>query len=333
MWKLLIAGATFALFMLVSDDAQTVAQTVSQCPVILTPPSWPGRAAVWREPVNYKTIVDLMAADARFRGPRGYTGAAGAPGKPVIDYKLLREILAADTRFRSAEIDYGRLAQMVANDPRFDAPAPPVPSPPASIYIESAPAHAFEGGAPTLPNPPTPAAASAKGEFNVSWLQIGLLAAGAAGVGLPLWLIRGLKVGEVAVRSGGAIVHRRRERRRESGYQSHQTPQEPPRQETQQETQETPSPQDNETSERSHGGRQWNPGGSYPVTVATPPPPQVMYTRNEYIDVERDTFAQCYSAACADLVRKFPGNTGSIETLDNLIDQHLAGRGLTWRRR
>ena len=63
-----------------------------------------------------------------------------------------------------------------------------------------------------------------------------------------------------------------------------------------------------------------------PVTVDTPPPPQQIITETKFAPYERDTYAQAHAWAREELVRKYPGSTGLLETEQSLIRQFLAAK-------
>ncbi|WP_437226015.1 trypsin-like peptidase domain-containing protein [Planctomicrobium sp. SH661] len=67
------------------------------------------------------------------------------------------------------------------------------------------------------------------------------------------------------------------------------------------------------------------------VTVESPPPPQAIVRENQFVPYERDTYAEAFAWASAELARKYPGSVSTLETLRGLIDQYLAARGLTGR--
>lgn len=64
------------------------------------------------------------------------------------------------------------------------------------------------------------------------------------------------------------------------------------------------------------------------VTVDSPPPPQAIVPETRFAPYERDTFAEAFSWAESELVRKYPGAVGTLESLRGLIDQYLAAKGL-----
>lgn len=64
------------------------------------------------------------------------------------------------------------------------------------------------------------------------------------------------------------------------------------------------------------------------VTVGSPPPPQAIVPETRFAPYERDTFAEAFAWAETELVRKYPGAVGTLESLRGLIDQYLAARGV-----
>ncbi|QDU39675.1 hypothetical protein Mal4_40210 [Maioricimonas rarisocia] len=63
------------------------------------------------------------------------------------------------------------------------------------------------------------------------------------------------------------------------------------------------------------------------VSVDAPPPPQAIVPETRFAPYERDTFAEAFAWAEAELARKYPGSVGTLESLRGLIDQYLAARG------
>jgi len=64
------------------------------------------------------------------------------------------------------------------------------------------------------------------------------------------------------------------------------------------------------------------------VTVDSPPPPQAIIPETRFAPYERDTFAEAFAWAEAEMARKYPGSVGTMESIKGLIDQFLAGRGV-----
>jgi hypothetical protein len=64
------------------------------------------------------------------------------------------------------------------------------------------------------------------------------------------------------------------------------------------------------------------------ITVDSPPPPQAIVPETRFAPYERDTFAEAFAWAEAELVRKYPGSVSMLEAMKGLIDQFLSGKGL-----
>ncbi len=64
------------------------------------------------------------------------------------------------------------------------------------------------------------------------------------------------------------------------------------------------------------------------VTIENPPPPQAIVPETRFAPYERDTFAEAFAWAEAELVRKYPGSVSTLETMKGLIDQFLSAKGI-----
>jgi thiol-disulfide isomerase/thioredoxin len=64
------------------------------------------------------------------------------------------------------------------------------------------------------------------------------------------------------------------------------------------------------------------------ITVDAPPPPQAIVAETRFAPYERDTFAEAFAWAEAELVRKYPGAVSTLETLKGLINQFLSAKGV-----
>jgi thiol-disulfide isomerase/thioredoxin len=64
------------------------------------------------------------------------------------------------------------------------------------------------------------------------------------------------------------------------------------------------------------------------VTVESPPPPQAIVTETRFAPYERDTFAEAFAWAEAELVRKYPGSVSTLEAMKGLINQFLSAKGV-----
>ena len=64
------------------------------------------------------------------------------------------------------------------------------------------------------------------------------------------------------------------------------------------------------------------------ITVESPPPPQAIIPETRFAPYERDTFAEAFAWAEAELVRKYPGAVSILETMKGMIDQFLSAKGI-----
>lgn len=64
-----------------------------------------------------------------------------------------------------------------------------------------------------------------------------------------------------------------------------------------------------------------------PVAMPTPPQPAQVVTQNQYVPIDTDTTADALAWATAELVKTYPGATGTVEMLQSLISQHKAAGG------
>ena len=64
------------------------------------------------------------------------------------------------------------------------------------------------------------------------------------------------------------------------------------------------------------------------VTIDSPPPPQAIVPETRFAPYERDTFAEAFAWAEAEMARKYPGSVSTLETLKGLINQFLAAKGV-----
>ena len=64
------------------------------------------------------------------------------------------------------------------------------------------------------------------------------------------------------------------------------------------------------------------------VTVESAPPPQAIVTETRFAPYERDTFAEAFAWAEAELVRKYPGSVSTLEAMKGLINQFLSAKGV-----
>ena len=64
------------------------------------------------------------------------------------------------------------------------------------------------------------------------------------------------------------------------------------------------------------------------ITIDSPPPPQAIVPETRFAPYERDTYAEAFAWAEAEMARKYPGSVGTLETIKGLIDQYLSSKGL-----
>ncbi|MCA9091558.1 MAG: trypsin-like peptidase domain-containing protein [Planctomycetaceae bacterium] len=64
------------------------------------------------------------------------------------------------------------------------------------------------------------------------------------------------------------------------------------------------------------------------VTIDSPPLPQAIVPETHFAPYERDTFAEAFAWAEAEIARKYPGSVSTLETLKGLINQFLAAKGV-----
>lgn len=64
------------------------------------------------------------------------------------------------------------------------------------------------------------------------------------------------------------------------------------------------------------------------ITVESPPPPQAIVPETRFAPYERDTFAEAFAWAEAELVRKYPGSVSTLEAMKGLINQFLSAKGV-----
>lgn len=50
-------------------------------------------------------------------------------------------------------------------------------------------------------------------------------------------------------------------------------------------------------------------------------------TRHEYVDLEKDSFAAAFDWAVTKVATRYPGQAEILHTLEEMIHQHLNGRG------
>lgn len=67
------------------------------------------------------------------------------------------------------------------------------------------------------------------------------------------------------------------------------------------------------------------PADPFVVRDQAPPPPQAVYTQTRYQPYETDRFAQAYEWATKQTMIDYPGQRSTLERLDALIRQYMAG--------
>ena len=75
------------------------------------------------------------------------------------------------------------------------------------------------------------------------------------------------------------------------------------------------------------------PAGSHPtnpptITHDSQPLPQAIVPETRFAAYERDSHAEAFAWAAAEMARKYPGAVGTLESLQGLMNQYLASRGL-----
>jgi hypothetical protein len=72
-----------------------------------------------------------------------------------------------------------------------------------------------------------------------------------------------------------------------------------------------------------------HPSSSPPtITHDSAPLPQAIVPETRFAAYERDSHAEAFAWAAAEMARKYPGAVGTLESLQGLINQYLAARGL-----
>ena len=64
------------------------------------------------------------------------------------------------------------------------------------------------------------------------------------------------------------------------------------------------------------------------ITHDSAPLPQAIVPETRFAAYERDSHAEAFAWAAAEMARKYPGAVGTLESLQGLINQYLAARGL-----
>lgn len=63
------------------------------------------------------------------------------------------------------------------------------------------------------------------------------------------------------------------------------------------------------------------------ITVDAAPLPQAIVPETRFAPYERDTYAEAFAWAEAELARKYPGSVGTLESIKGLINQYLSAKG------
>lgn len=72
-----------------------------------------------------------------------------------------------------------------------------------------------------------------------------------------------------------------------------------------------------------------HPSSSTPtITHDSAPLPQAIVPETRFAAYERDSHAEAFAWAAAEMARKYPGAVGTLESLQGLMNQYLAARGL-----
>ena len=64
------------------------------------------------------------------------------------------------------------------------------------------------------------------------------------------------------------------------------------------------------------------------ITHDSAPLPQTIVPETRFAAYERDSHAEAFAWAAAEMARKYPGAVGTLESLQGLMNQYLAARGL-----
>jgi hypothetical protein len=64
------------------------------------------------------------------------------------------------------------------------------------------------------------------------------------------------------------------------------------------------------------------------VTLDSAPLPQAIVPETRFAAYERDSHAEAFAWAAAEMARKYPGAVGTLESLQGLMNQYLAARGI-----
>jgi thiol-disulfide isomerase/thioredoxin len=180
-----------------------------------------------------------------------------------------------------------------APTPESDEESNP-PREPEEAVVAPAPAPAETDAAETPPVPSVPANQSDADPIDR------LSAVIQTAVSVATWLgVGGLTGGTGGLILGGLALWRTLRRRRQAP--------------SARDSPETPSP--------------FPPRSPSVVTVESPPPPQAIVPETRFAPYERDTFAEAFAWAEAEMVRKYPGAVSTLEAMKGLINQFLASRG------
>lgn len=52
----------------------------------------------------------------------------------------------------------------------------------------------------------------------------------------------------------------------------------------------------------------------------------------EFVNVETNTFAEAFQYAAVQFARRYPGAVSTVETMESLIQQYLASKGINYGR-
>lgn len=64
------------------------------------------------------------------------------------------------------------------------------------------------------------------------------------------------------------------------------------------------------------------------VSLQQPPLPQQIIREPQFTAVERNTHSEAYAYAAAEIARQYPGSIGTIESINGLMNQFLASKGI-----
>ena len=184
------------------------------------------------------------------------------------------------------------LRQLGIEEAKPEAPPAVLPLPPVEAPKAPKPAEPESAQSPVHPSPPP----AAKPDHSLGDKIDAVAGIAQTAITIATWLgITGATGGTGGLILGGIALWRTLRRRRESS-----TARDPPA-----------------------------PAKVPPViTIDTPPLPQAVIAETRFAPYERDTFAEAFAWAEAELARKYPGSVSTLEAMKGLIDQFLSAKGI-----